>query len=71
MEIALSCCAYVAPVCMNGCIWYTFFNWCGCIDNTQYERETIPATPIQKQKQPNPFIDSSLPKDTHLHSAYT
>lgn len=50
------------------CCWYTFFNWCGCIEG---EREEIQTQRPPPYKEPNPFVISGIPKNTHLQSCYT
>jgi len=67
-------CPYISMLGLNFmgqvCCWYTFFSWCGCIDDR--EREQIQTQPpIQSNKEPNPFVVTGIPKDPHLLPAYS
>jgi hypothetical protein len=64
--------SYFIPCCggiiMEGCVWYTIFNWMGCIDNEPEQVQPRPQQPVSQP--PNPFIHTGLPKNPHLLPAY-
>ena len=66
-------CVYASMIGLNFmgqiCCWYTFFNWCGCIEDR--EREQIQTQPPRPYQEPNPFVVSGMPKDNHLLPSYT
>ena len=51
----------------EGCCWYIFFSWMGCIDG---EVEQIQTQRPQPPPAPNPFVHTGVPKDNHLQNAY-
>ena len=52
---------------LEGCCWYTFFNWMGCFEG---DREEIKTQPPPVRSEPNPFIHTGMPKDAHMLPAY-
>jgi len=54
---------------VEGCCWYAFFNWMGCMDGEPQQVQTQPLPPPAPQP-PNPFIHTGLPKNPHLLPAY-
>ena len=52
---------------MEGCFWYTVFNWMGCMDNETEQVRTQAAPPPPPS---NPFTHTGLPKNPHLLPAY-
>ena len=68
MELMLMATASVMGCIGQACCWHAVFTCCGCIDEP---RHVIIERVVQPQAQSdNPFINSSIPKDTHLTPAY-
>jgi hypothetical protein len=76
IDILFSLCSVGTGMLAQACCWWHCFRFCGCIEDDreiihteQPQRVVVlvtPPTPINN----NPFTNPSLPKDSHLQSAY-